>query len=104
VCETENRVCGKTLKFFSDVGGDHGSSAKIGSTPRLSRNVSPSILNHSHMTGNALASALLVVLNLENVARFVGGRLLHSRGLPPSPMAMTALLGFEDATMCFLHL
>ena len=55
VCETENRVCGKILTFFSDVGGDRGSSTKTGSTPRLSRDVAPSTLNRSHKTGNAHA-------------------------------------------------
>ena len=80
MCETENRVCGKTLTFLSDIGGDRGSSVKTGSTLRLSRNVAPSTLNRSRTTGNAHTSALLVVWNLENVVRFVGGWLLHSLG------------------------
>ena len=33
-CETENRVSNQTLKFFNDVGGDRGGSAKTGSAPR----------------------------------------------------------------------
>ena len=80
MCETENRVCDKTLKFFRDVGEDCGSSAKTGSTPRLSRDVVSSTLNPSRTIGNTHTSALLVVWNFENVARVVGGWLLHSCG------------------------
>jgi len=64
--------------FFGVVGGDHGSSTKTRSTSRVSRDVRPSTENRGRTTVIVHASALLVLRNLDNVARVVCGWLLPS--------------------------
>jgi len=69
-----NRVCAKNLvvsMLLEEI-------SKV--QPRMSRDVAHSTPIRSRTTENVHASALLVLQNLENVARIVGGWLLLSRG------------------------
>jgi len=79
----KNRVCGKTLAIFVTVGEDLGSAVETRFASRLSHVVAPPPTNRGRMIGNLHAFALLVLRNLKNVARDVGGWFLHSHGSSP---------------------
>ena len=83
MCKNLKIECEKILVIFVIVGGDLRSAAATGSAPRLSHVVAHPPMNRGGMTGNLHASALLVLRNLENVARNVGGWFLNSRGSSP---------------------